>query len=400
MILSKIICWMALLIVLYSYVVYPVLIALLARLFDKSHRQDIIKSRSISIVVAVFNEEVSIARRLAELSQLLASSPFCGEIIVVSDGSNDETVERARRFIGDWLRVIELPANQGKAAALTVGCQAARNEILVFADARQAWAKDTLERLVENFSDPEVGAVSGDLILKDSLGVMAGVGLYWRHEKWLRRTESRLHSTVGVSGSISAVRRELFKPIPRGMILDDVFWPMQVVGQGFRVVHDERAQAFDQLPERSRDEFWRKVRTLSGNFELVACSPWVLSPWRNPICFQFISHKLCRLAVPWALLVLLSASFFSDGLFYQTVFWSEVVLLLLALVAILTAGGSQLPFAPLAASFLILNAAAWLAFWVWITGRAPRSWSRVVYGNNSLHSSEQSDQVSRVEVYQ
>ena len=176
---------------------------------------------------------------LSELSQLLATSPLRGEIVVVSDGSTDETASRARKFTSDWLQVVELPKNLGKAAALNVGCQAARNEILVFADVRQSWAKDTLEQLVENFSDPRVGAVSGDLVVASSSGVMAGVGLYWRFEKWLRRQESRLHSTLGVSGSICAVRRELFKPIPQGTILDDVYWPIQVVRQGFRVVHDE-----------------------------------------------------------------------------------------------------------------------------------------------------------------
>ena len=226
--------------------------------------------------MAAFNEESSITRRLSELSQLLTTSPLRGEIVVVSDGSTDETASCARKFANDRLHVLELPANLGKAAALNVGCQAARNEILVFADVRQSWAKDTLERLVENFSDPLVGAVSGDLVLEGSSEVMCGVGLYWRFEKWLRRQESRLHSTVGVSGSISAVRREFFKPIPHGTILDDVYWPIQVVRQGFRVVHDERALAFDHLPDRPRDEFRRKVRTLSGNFQLVA---------RLPSCF-------------------------------------------------------------------------------------------------------------------
>lgn len=388
MIIAKISCWVALLIVVYTYIVYPVLIGLAARLLGKMNRHDGLENRSVTIVMAALNEESLITRRLSELSQLLASSPLSGEIIVVSDGSTDETASRARKFTSDWLRVVELPKNLGKAAALNVGCQAARNEILVFADVRQSWAKDTLEQLVENFSDPRVGAVSGDLVVASSSGVMAGVGLYWRFEKWLRRQESRLHSTLGVSGSICAVRRELFKPIPQGTILDDMYWPIQVVRQGFRVVHDEGALAFDHLPDRPREEFRRKVRTLSGNFQLVARLPWVLSPWRNPIWFQFLSHKLCRLAVPWALLVLLISSFISHGFFYQTVFWSEILLSVLALVGIRRWFGSRLPLASLAASFLILNAAAWLAFWVWITGRAPRSWSRVVYGNVPAQPSE------------
>ena len=98
----------------------------------------------------------------------------------------------------------------------------ARHEIIVFADARQSWAPDALARLLANFADPDVGAVSGELIVESVPGVMAGVGLYWQFEKWLRQQESAVSSSVGVTGAISAVRRTLFRPIPPGTILDDL----------------------------------------------------------------------------------------------------------------------------------------------------------------------------------
>ncbi len=396
--IARTLSWFAIVLMLYTYSIYPVIVGLIARLRGKRDRRGTLKPSSITIVVTAYNEEASIQRRLSELSRLLTSSPLRGEIIVVSDGSTDKTAEYARKFTSDWIHVIELPTNLGKAAALNVGCAAARHEILVFADVRQSWAADTLERLVENLSDPTIGAVSGDVVLESSFGVMAGVRLYWRFEKWLRRQESRVHSTVGLSGSIAAVRRELFKPIPQRTILDDVSWPMQVVMQGFRVIHDERALAFDRLPDRPRDEFRRKVRTLSGNFQLVARLPEVLFPWRNPIWFSFLSHKLCRLAVPWAMLLLLFSSYVSQGLFYQTLFWSQIFIFLLALVGIRRGVGSRLPMVSLASSFLILNAAAWLAFWVWITGRAPRSWTKVVYGTDYAQPSESLNQFNHVEV--
>src|SRR5262249_37697191 len=160
-------------------------------------------------------------RRLEELTQLLHGSGLPGEVIVVSDGSTDRSVEVARRFADRGVRVLELVPNQGKAAALSLGIAETRHEIVVFADARQRWADDALQRLVENFADPRVGAVSGDLVLEAAPGVMAGVGLYWRYEKWLRRTESQLASQVGVTGAISAARRALLPPlIPTGTLLD------------------------------------------------------------------------------------------------------------------------------------------------------------------------------------
>jgi hypothetical protein len=103
-------------------------------------------------------------------------------------------------------------------------------------------------------------------------------------------------------GDYGAVRRELFAPIPAGTLLDDVYWPLRVAMTGARVIHDERAVAYDRLPERTADEFRRKVRTLAGNFQLAARLPAAFLPWRNPVWVQWWSHKLMRLIVPWALI--------------------------------------------------------------------------------------------------
>src|SRR5262249_38596966 len=197
---------------------------------------------------------------------------------------------------------MNLADNVGKASALSRGCAAARHEIILFADARQTWAPDSLKLLLQNFTDPDVGAVSGNLVVETSPGVMAGVGLYWRYEKWLRRQESSVHSTIGVTGAISAVRRSLFPPIPPRTLLDEVYSPLAVFIRGYRVVHGGGAIAYDRLPDRPGDEFRRKVRTLAGNYQLLMRLPTALMPWRNPIWLQFVSHKLCRLLVPWSLL--------------------------------------------------------------------------------------------------
>src|SRR5262249_35995770 len=163
---------------------------------------------------------------------------------------------------------------------------------------------------------------------------------------------------------ISAVRRQLFQPIPPGTLLDDVYWPMRVVLQGYRVVHDERAKAFDRLPEKTQDEFRRKVRTLAGNYQLLTLLPGAaLFPWSNGVWWQWISHKLLRLVVPWALLVMLATSFFLGG-FYQIFFVVQSVCYFLAVLGMAPALGRAIKPLGTAASFLVLNAAAWLAFWV------------------------------------
>jgi cellulose synthase/poly-beta-1,6-N-acetylglucosamine synthase-like glycosyltransferase len=370
--------WIAALCVLYPYLIYPVLVGTLARWRGRAMRPTGPAPRSVSVVIAAQNEEKNIRRRLDEMSDLLTTSGLEAEMIVVSDGSTDATAAVARAHPDPRTHVLDLPQRSGKAAALTQGCAAASHEILVFADVRQTWAADALPRMLADFTDPTVGAVSGDLVVRDAEGALAGVGLYWRSEKWLRRQESRLWSGVGATGAISAVRRELFRPIPRGTILDDVYWPMQVALQGRRVVHEETAHAFDRLPDRTTDEFRRKVRTLSGCLQLVGRLPAVLAPWRNPIWIQFLSHKLMRLLAPWALLVLLLTSLAAPGPLYRAAFACQAVCYAAALLGLWRPAARFRPLAA-AASFLVLNAAAWVAFWVWAAGRTERTWVKAVY---------------------
>jgi poly-beta-1,6-N-acetyl-D-glucosamine synthase len=377
MLLLEISFWVCVALILYPYLLYPLLLAALARLRPRQVKRGMYGPRTVSIVICAYNEEKTIDRRLRELTGILQGTGIEGEIIVVSDGSTDQTATLARALDPRFVRVLELPARSGKAVALSRGVDLARNAIVVFADVRQSWAPDALELLLENFADPKVGAVSGNLVVVSGPGPMSGVGIYWRYEKWLRRLESAIGSQVGVTGAISAVRRELFRPIPAGTVLDDVYWPIGVALQGYRVVHDSAALAYDRLPDRPRDEFRRKVRTLAGNFQLMMRLPRALVPWRNSIWLRLVSHKLLRLVVPWALLWLAACSAILPGLLYVCAGAAQVAVYLLALVGLVTNRGGRLTMA--SASFVMLNAAAWSAFWVWVAGRAGHSWQKVTY---------------------
>src|SRR5260370_6219369 len=195
--------WLSALGVAYVSIGYPLLVAVAARMFGRALQRVGRLPRSLSIVIAAHNEEIAIVRRLKELKDQLSSADIPGEIIVVSDGSADGTAALSRAQADAAVHVVELEQRAGKAAALTMGCAEASGEVLVFADVRQSWAPNALGHLLENFRDPTVGAVSGNLLLESAAGVLAGVGLYWRYEKWLRAQESRLHSLTGVTGAIS-----------------------------------------------------------------------------------------------------------------------------------------------------------------------------------------------------
>jgi cellulose synthase/poly-beta-1,6-N-acetylglucosamine synthase-like glycosyltransferase len=363
----------------YVFIGYPLLIAVGARLFGRQIRTEGPMPRSLSIVIAAHNEETAIMRRLQELKRQITSSGIAGEIIVVSDGSTDSTAELARAQADADVHVVESEQHLGKAVALTRGCAEATGEILIFADARQTWAPDALISLLRNFRDPTVGAVSGNLMLESSPGVPACIGLYWRYEKWLRVQECRFHSLTGVTGAISAVRHKLFRPIPAGTLLDDVYWPLQVTMQRRRVIFDEQAVAYDRLPERADHEFRRKVRTQCGNLQLLTRCPAAFLPWRNPVWFQLISHKLLRLATPWALLVLLVGGFALPGAVYRACLAVQIAVYLLGLLGMQKDMRHRLAVTRAAGSFLVLNGAALWSFVVWITGRSNRIWLKSNY---------------------
>jgi cellulose synthase/poly-beta-1,6-N-acetylglucosamine synthase-like glycosyltransferase len=384
----EIIFWMSLACVGYTYAGYPLLLWVRARWRPTPTLRRPFAG-TVSIVLAARNEEATMAGRLEELCRHLRDSKLTGEIVLVSDGSTDGTAACAEDLVKTGLvRVLELPENVGKSAALTMACQSLSSDVVVFADARQTWADDALTKILENFADARVGAVSGDLVLRDSRGALAGVELYWRLEKWLRKTESLIYSQVGVTGAISAVRRELFRPIPQGTILDDVYWPLNVAMLGYRVVHDERAVAYDRLPDRSRDEFRRKVRTLSGNLQLAWRLPQSLLPWRNPVWPVWISHKLLRLAVPWALVGLLVSSALVPGTLQALCLSCQAGCYVVALLGLVPALARRSRLAAAAVSFLVLNVAAGLALWLWLLGRADRTWHKISYNDPSRATRE------------
>jgi cellulose synthase/poly-beta-1,6-N-acetylglucosamine synthase-like glycosyltransferase len=370
--------WCSLALIVYSYLLYPCLLRA-ARYVGRTWRQSPVGCEPISVVIAARNEESRIASCVQNTWRIMCDSNLDGEIIVVSDGSQDATAERVRELEHPHVRVIELLRHCGKSVALNRGCAAASHNLLVFADTRQTWDRDALRRLLENFADPQVGAASGELVLRQADGTLAGVGLYWRLEKWMRRQESALHSCLGVTGAMCAVRRKLFSSIPPGTILDDVYWPMKVVLAGYRVVHDARARVYDRLPARRRDELVRKIRTLSGNFQLLVRLPSVLLPWRNPMFFPFVSHKVSRLVVPWAMIAALVTSALLEGPVYRAAFAAQCVLYAIALAGLYSRAAAQLRLVSTASAFVFLNSACLLAFFVWLLGAADGSWHSVQY---------------------
>ncbi len=371
--------WAAVALVVYTYLGYAAWLWVRARLFSWPVRRGACQP-TVSIVMVVRNEAKVLREKLSNLLNLDYPAHDY-DIVVVSDGSTDET-EAILRDCGDpRLRVVLNQLSRGKACGLNDGIQMSQGELVMFTDARQKIEPGALRILAEDFADEEVGCVSGELMLGDPQSGEAadGMGLYWRVEKKIRELESASGSVVGATGAIYAARRELLTSVPEGTILDDVYIPMQVARQGKRVIFEPRARAWDSANLGAEREFGRKVRTLSGNYQLLQLVPWILGP-SNPIRFEFVSHKLLRLVAPFALVAMLVTSAFLAAPVYRIALYLQVAFYGLSLLALLRlTRGPLARGASAALTFVTLNMAAVVAFANFVAGRKS-TWSPETFG--------------------
>ena len=353
-------------VLIYTYLGYPVLIAVLARLSPMRIKPDPAFLPTVSVLIPVYNARPYIGPKLDSLLALDYPDDQI-EIILSSDASNDGSDEVIRKYAErhPHIKVLRAERRSGKPAGINRMLQEATGEVLFMTDIRQPLDPNALRRLVAPLADPTVGAVSGNLMLVGK----SGAGAYWHYEKWLRRSEGRFRSVVGVSGSIYALRRSDMQPLANDLILDDLWVPMRLRLQGRRILFEETALAFDEAFEDQR-EFGRKVRTLAGNYQLFARMPAILVPWLNPSFFEVMSHKVLRLLCPWALILLAGVTLFGI---------QEPLLMMLALgqgifYAAALAGKRAGRLGSLARTFVVLNAAAVVGLYRYLAAAQKVTW--------------------------
>ena len=364
----------ALLLIVYTYAGYPLLVAVWSKLAPQLAlvRDDF--EPTVSICIAVHNGARELPRKLHSLFAL-EYPPEKLEVLLYSDGSTDATEQVARDAAASEPRVRLLadPVRRGKPAALNRLCAEAKGEVLIMTDVRQPLAPGALKALLRLLGDPRVGCVSGSLVLQGNTGPSA----YWRYEKFIRASEARLGSMVGVSGSLYAVRREDFAALPTEVLLDDMFVPLSVARRHKRVIFSSEAEAYDEAYQDDR-EFSRKVRTLAGNYQLVQLMPWLLVPSRNPVWFQMVSHKLLRLVCPWALSLLLISSLVLANAPHASpaglLFWRTLALGQLLFYGLAALGARAGRLGTLARTFVVLNAAALVGLWRFLRGSQAVTW--------------------------
>lgn len=378
---ATLVFWAGLCLIGYTMAGYGATVRVLARVRPRPVRKRPIRP-VVSIVVVAHNEGERIAAKIENLLGLDYPHDRM-EITVASDGSTDDTVARARAY-GSRIRVAVFDRRRGKPAVLNDLVPTLRGTVVVLADARQRFDRAAVSALVQGFADPVVGAVSGELVLlrhgeEAEPAASSGTALYWDREKRIRFDESVVDSTVGVTGAIYAIRRDLFEPIPADTILDDVLIPMRIVRRGYRVIFEPAARAFDQRASTARQEFVRKVRTIAGNFQLFAREGWLLNPRQNRLWVQTLSHKGLRLALPILFLATLVANVsLAGGWFYRGTLIAQLAFLAVAASSsVFPAVRARVPFVVVPYTVCFLCCATVAGFVRFVSGRQRVTWERV-----------------------
>jgi cellulose synthase/poly-beta-1,6-N-acetylglucosamine synthase-like glycosyltransferase len=295
--------WLSLLLLAYSFAGYPLGLWWLSRVSPRRVCKLPI-TPTVTVILTVHEGAGWVQAKLKNLLELDYPHDKM-EIVIACDGCRGDAAVECRGFSGLPMRVLEFAERRGKAACLNDAVAAATGELLLMTDVHQRLDPLALRELAANLADPAVGAVSGELRLHDAdTGFVRNNDNYGRYEALIRLAESRCGSTVGVTGAVYAMRRELFQPLPQGTVLDDLLVPMNVAAAGRRVIFEPLAFAWDRLSRQPAEERKRQIRTLAGSYQLVQLAPWLLGPMRNPLWGRFVSHKLLRLLAPWLLLLL------------------------------------------------------------------------------------------------
>ena len=372
--------WMSLALLVYVYVGYPVVAAVRARFWARPCCRAPFEP-TVSIVVVAHNEAERIGARIDNLLALDYPRHKV-EIVIGSDGSTDATVQRALRYAGFGVTVRAFNQHRGKPAVVNAVVPTVRGDVVVFADARQRFEPQTVRELVANFADPQIGAASGELIIEPSDGTGAagqGATFYWRYEKFIRNAEGQVDSTIGATGAIYSIRRNLFVPIADDTLLDDVAIPLSIMRQGYRVVFEPNARAFDVASETAKQEFVRKTRTIAGMFQLISREGWLLNPLNNRLWFETVSHKVLRLALPLLHVAVLAANIaLADAGLYGLALAAQVGFYAAGAVGLSrrSAGRRLIVFTAPSAMCVLLWATV-VGFCRFVTNRQRVTWERV-----------------------
>jgi biofilm PGA synthesis N-glycosyltransferase PgaC len=370
--LLQVLFWLIVGVIFYTFLGYPLLIGLLAHCAPRPARKAAITPK-VTLLIPAYNEAPVIARKIED-SLALDYPPEQLEVIVVTDGSDDGTVDIVAGYASQGVRLYHHPHRQGKMAAINRVMPLVDGEIVVFSDANAMIERGALRALVRNFADSSVGGAAGEKRVLDG-----GESLYWRYESFLKRCDSALSSVMGAAGELFAIRRCLFEPPPSTALIDDFVISLRLVEAGWRVVYEPEAVATEEASPTLAGEWRRRSRIAAGGFQSIRWLPSLLNPARGRVAWQYFSHRVLRwAATPFLLPAAYGLNLLLLGLpLYRLVFLAQTAFYAAALLGyVLTR--RNIGWRPFRAVFYFCfaNAAALAGFWRYITGTQPVTWAK------------------------
>jgi len=377
--------WLALILITYTYLLYPVALLVLT-----AFRKPFLPRRrpaatygveiyGVSIIVSAYNEEAVIEEKIKNCLDLDYPNEKL-EIIIASDGSDDRTNEIVRGFSDKGVVLADYKARRGKAEALNQTIPMAKNEIIVLSDANTAFRKDALKMLVRNFGDDMAGCVCGEMIFKSKRENKTGEleGFYWKYEVFLKRLEGRKGSLLGANGGIYAIRKKLFERIPSDTIIDDFVIPMKILEKGYRVVYEPEAIAYEETAKSIIQEMARRVRIGAGDFQSLVLTRKLLNPLRGFSAYAFWSHKVLRWFAPFLLLGALFFNAFIVGeKLYLMIFMLQIGFYGLAFIGrLFSTSNIHIKTLGFFYYFVSMNIALMVGFFKFVSGSQSVMWKR------------------------
>jgi cellulose synthase/poly-beta-1,6-N-acetylglucosamine synthase-like glycosyltransferase len=372
--------WLSVAVAVYTYVGYPVFIAILARIRGRRSRETTAAFLPfVTLIIPAHNEERWIRHKIENTLELDYPRDLL-QIVIASDGSSDRTVDIAREFESRNVAVAVFEERHGKQEMLNLLVPKSLGDIVVMTDTNVLLRPDSVRLLVRSFADREVGCVTGRRLCIEQKGVPQGAGenLYWRYESWIKRNESCLHSCLGAHGQLFAVRRSVFPPVKK--VGEDFYIPMKLVAStGLRVIYEPEAIAYTPAAANLAIEFERKTRAHVSFLLTLPLLPELMFPFKTPVWWQYVSHHVLRMIVPPALIAMFvsSATLAPSGRVYFALFVAQVIFYALAAIGFALARRDirvKLFYFPF--YFTFANAALALALLRWPRRKYDYAWKR------------------------
>lgn len=346
MLTLKIIFWVLLFVVFYAYLGYGIVLFVLVklkRLFYTPVKVDPTYEPDVTLFVAAFNEKDYVDAKVKNALELDYPLHKMKQVWV-TDGSDDGTPDLLKKYENQGVEVFHKPERGGKIGAMNRGMQFVKTPIVIFSDGNTMLGKESVRRIVNLFSNPKVGCVSGEKrIYNKEKDTAAGTeGIYWKYESRLKRWDAELYSVVGAAGELFAIRTDLFQEVEKDTLLDDFIISLRVAMKGYTIQYDPEAYAIETSSANVKEELKRKVRIAAGGIQsIIRLSPLLNIFKYGMLSFQYISHRVLRWTLaPAALPILLIVNavlWFNAGIadfsnLYVWLFYAQLLFYLLALI--------------------------------------------------------------------